>query len=237
MSADTVSSRRDLADAMARAARTMHAHRSVDEVLDLIVHSASETIPGINHVGVSVTHRDGRVDTRAASDDLVIDLDKLQYELAEGPCIDALRNADFVQVDRVPDDQRWPRYSPRAAKAGIRSQMAFRLYTDDATLGGLNLYSTESETLNADARHIAALFATHAALALGKAREESTLHAALQTRGKIGQAIGIIQERYELNEDRAFEFLTRVSQTGNIKLRDVATELVEQANRRHSSTS
>lgn len=43
----------------------------------------------------------------------------------------------------------------------------------------------------------------------------------------IGQATGIIMERYTIGSVRAFEFLARLSQTTNRKLRDIAVDVVE----------
>jgi AmiR/NasT family two-component response regulator len=79
-------------------------------------------------------------------------------------------------------------------------------------------------------RALAGLFATHAAIALGHAQERAGLAEGLQTRRVIGQAIGILMTRYEMNEDRAFAFLVRASSHRNIKLRAIAQELVDEAN-------
>jgi AmiR/NasT family two-component response regulator len=81
-----------------------------------------------------------------------------------------------------------------------------------------------------DAQGFAQLFATHAAIAIGHAHERETLNEALQTRKVIGQAVGILMERYDIDEDRAFAFLVRASSHGNLKLRAVARELVDQRN-------
>lgn len=227
----------ELAEVMADVAKAMHGPRSVTEVLDMIVHTAADTIPGVNHAGVSVPGMGTRPRTRAATDDLAVQADLIQYELDEGPCMDALHaEATFVQVDGLSDDQRWPWYAPRAAALGVRSQMAFQLHTDTATLGALNLYSSQTDVLERDARQAAALFATHAALALAGAQERDHSAHALSSRKTIGQAIGIIQERYDLDEHRAFEFLVRVSRTGNIKLRDVAANLIREPGRRGDRT-
>jgi AmiR/NasT family two-component response regulator len=109
--------------------------------------------------------------------------------------------------------------------------LAVKLYLDDeGTIGGLNLYSTTSEEIDPEAESIAELFAAHAAIALGNACTQETLNDGLQTRKVIGQAIGILMERYEMTEDRAFAFLVRASSTSNIKLREVAQGLVDQKN-------
>lgn len=115
--------------------------------------------------------------------------------------------------------------------------MGVRLFIKDETLGALNLYSTQADSIDAEAQHLAELFAAHAALALGHARQVEGLNAALQTRKVIGQAIGVVMERYQMDEDRAFQFMVRVSSQSNIKLRDIAQEVVDQMNFRARSES
>lgn len=219
--------------ALAEAARMMHAPRTLDETLDAIVQATLETVPGFNHVGLSITHRNGEIETRAGTDPLVWELDELQYSLREGPCYDTIQGRTAANfVEDAPHDQRWPNYMPRAAEKGLRAQMALRLYDDDGTLGGLNLYSTESTTIEDGAAQIAELFASHAAIALGRSRYESQLNDAIASRKIIGQAIGIIMQRYEIDEHRAFKFLIRASSTSNLKIRVVSEELVKSTNER-----
>ena len=82
---------------------------------------------------------------------------------------------------------------------------------------------------------VAGLFATHAAIALGRSRYENQLNDAIGTRKVIGQAIGIVMERYGISEDRAFHFLARASSTSNVKLRDVAQEIVQATEERFAA--
>ena len=125
----------------------------------------------------------------------------------------------------------------KAVELGLRAQLAVRLYEEDETVGGLNLYSTDAETVDPGAVHLAELFATHATIALGRARVEDRLNEALTTRKVIGQAIGIIAERYKITDDRAFHFLVRASTASNIKLREVAQEVVDTANEQYGESS
>ena len=222
-----------VADALAQAARAMHTPRTLDEALQVMVDTAARSLPGIDHVGISLSHRNGNIETKAATSQLVHELDNLQYSLHEGPCNYAIRaEAPVVVLEHPKRDRRWPRYLPLAMERGLRSQLALRLYTEDRTLGSLNLYSTSSETLDPETVHLAELFATHAALALGKVREADELNTAMGTRKVIGQAIGILMERYDIGEAGAFAFLSRASQTSNVKLRDIAQELVDQVEER-----
>jgi GAF domain-containing protein len=225
--------RPDLVASLAQATREISASGHLPAVLETIVQAVQRSLPGVDHAGISVTHKDGRVETLAATDPFVTALDELQYELAEGPCLTAIFDSTVVTINDARHEQRWPRFIPRAVELGLRSQIGLRLYVDGHTLGGLNLYSTAADTINPEVLATAELFAAHAALALGKAQREDNLYSALSTRKVIGQAIGLIMERYELEEEKAFQYLARVSQHSNHRLRDVAAELVQQANERN----
>lgn len=222
----------DFAQSIAEAARTLNKPRSLDDTLQTIVEVARNSVAGFDHVGITTLAKKGHIETRASIGDLVVPLDRVQYDLREGPCSAALQGDDTLSVSSLRDEQRWPNYVPKARDAGVLSQMAVKLYLDNDTLGGINFYSTIAHEVNQDAQALARLFATHAAIALGHAQERDELYDGLQSRRAIGQALGILMERYEMNEDRAFAFLIRASSHANIKLRAVAQELVDEANER-----
>jgi GAF domain-containing protein len=225
----------DHAAAIASAARTIHQERGLDDTLAAIARTARTSVPGIDHAGISIITAKGEIETRAGTDELVWELDRIQYSLGQGPCVTAMRGEPVVTVPRARHDQRWPDFMPRAVALGLRSQLAVRLFLDEeGTMGALNLYSTCQETISEDAVGVADLFAAHAAIALQRAQEVTQLNEALVSRKVIGQAIGLVMERYALDEDAAFAFLLRASSHGNVKLHDVAAELVRQANQRRT---
>jgi GAF domain-containing protein len=221
---------REFATSLAEVARTINRPQSMAETLDAIAHAAERAIPGFDEVGISLMHADGKVETKAATGDLVWQLDSLQYELDEGPCVSSLREEPVIVVDHVRHAQRWPRYVPEAVKRGLKAQMALRLYVDeDGTLGGINLYSTSGEEIEPHAPDVAQLFAAQAAVALGHAQEVHHLNRALESRQQIGEAIGVLIERYQLDQQAAFNFLVRLSSRSNTKLREVAARVVADA--------
>jgi GAF domain-containing protein len=221
-----------IADALATAAREINAARDLESALDAIVHVAARSLPGINHAGISLTDRGGQIETRAGTGRLVWDLDALQHAVGEGPTLHALATQELTVVDNLRSERRWPRYVAGALEHGLTAQLSVRLYVEDETLGCLNLYSTESETIDPEMVCAAELFATHAALALGRARREEELSAALDSRRVIGMALGLVMERFSLDRERAFEYLMRVSQQTNVKVRDIAQEMVEDSDQR-----
>lgn len=226
----------DVAAAMAGAAQAINTPGSLDETLDAIVRAAQQTVPGFEHVGISITHGSGEIETRAGTGQLVWEVDDRQYKLRQGPCYDAIRNGGVTIMDDTETEERWPDYVGEVRKLGLRAQMGLQLYTEEGALGGLNFYSREAG-VDPDAVQLAELFAAHAAIALGRARHEHQLKESVASRQAIGTAVGIVMERYQISEDRAFRFLVRASSTSNIKLRALAQELVETANERFAQPS
>ena len=226
-----------VAEALARAIESINDCDTFDETLDAIVNATRASLPEFGHVSISVRNGSGTFETSAGTDQLAWELDSVQYDTGEGPCVQAIETEPVVVVQHLRHEQRWPRYVPEAAARGVRSQVAVRLFTKNRHIAGLNLYSTERDKVDACTAETARLFAAHAAIILGHAHEEDQLNQALQNRKLIGQAIGILMERYRIDADRAFQFLVRASSTSNIKLRDVADEVVTSSTERYRTSN
>jgi GAF domain-containing protein len=223
----------DLRAAETAAARTIDSLVDLDQTLATIAETARLALPGFDAVGISTVDRQGKVHTRAGTGQLVWELDALQYSLDEGPCYDSITKPDqaLVVAPRIGESGRWPNYAPQAVALGLRSQLAVRLHLDaEGTIGGLNMYSTTDEEVDPSSETIAELFATHASIALGNARQIDGLAQALRTRKIIGQAISLVMKEHTLTEDAAFGFLVRTSSHANVKLRDIAARMVAEAN-------
>jgi hypothetical protein len=112
--------------------------------------------------------------------------------------------------------------------------MSFELTERPGLRSSLNLYSRQGGALQPDAVNIAELFAAHAATTLELVEHVEQLETALRTRTVIGEAVGVVMERYVITHDRAFQFLVRLSQNTNVKLHDIATDMVEEHDERAS---
>lgn len=214
----------DFATRLADMARTLLAQDSVQGTLDQIVRYAVELVDGCEHAGVLVIEKRKRVRTLAATGDLVHTSDRLQQDSGEGPCFDAARRAHEVYRinDMTTTVEGWPRYAPCARELGVGSMMGFLLFTEDDDLGALNMYSAQPKMFTEHSERVGWLLASHAAVAFSSARSHAQLHAALEARNEIGEALGIIMERYRVAEEEAFAVLRKSSQDHNLKLRDIA---------------
>jgi GAF domain-containing protein len=198
----------------------------LDDTLQSITRAAVEVLPEVQYSSITMRHRDGTLDSYAMTDDILNELDEQQFKLQEGPCYQGASGEPFAVSSDLADDERYPNYGPIAAAAGIRSQAGVQLFQNGRTVGSLNLYSRSVGAL-ADVQTVSRLFSHQAAVALAYSIEVKTLREAVQTRTRIGQAIGIVMERYQIPEQQAFAFLTRLSQHRNVKLRHIADELIE----------
>lgn len=207
----------------------------LDHTLSQITTAAVEVLPDVAYASITILHADGRLETAAPTDQLLIGLDAAQYQLREGPCYHAAVDTDQVIATDLSTDERFPQYGVVAVAAGVRAQTGIRLFDAPKSQGALNLYSLEVGAFE-DADSLQELFNHHSTQAIRYAKEIQNLQETVKTRGMIGRAVGIVMERYSLNEQRAFAFLTRLSQHGNVKLRTVAQEIVDSAGDKGSAS-
>jgi GAF domain-containing protein len=202
---------------------------SPEQVLALIVAGAVKTVSGAEHAGVSLLDTDGSITSHAPSSDLVRRMDQLQAACREGPCVTVLWEQHTVLVhDLSAEVERWPSFASDAVASGVSSMLCFQLFADRGVRGALNLYSSTRGGFDVESQTLGGLFASHAALAFGRAQQMEQLHEALATRDVIGQAKGILMERFKIDSVSAFAMLVRASQNTNIKVADVARWLVNE---------
>ena len=205
-----------------------------DEVLSAVTRAAISLIPGVDHAGVTLVRGNPRADrvvalsSTAATGPVPETVDRLQHEHGQGPCFDAIRHSHTVVVGDYSSDERWPAFLAAVrTQTPVRSSLAIELYTTDRELGALNLYADTVDAFNAEAIVSASVFGTHAAIALSGARRDEQFRSALASRDVIGQAKGVIMERYNIDAVEAFELLSKLSQDSNIALARVAAQLIE----------
>jgi GAF domain-containing protein len=219
--------KRDLAARMAELARTVASPRSLDDVLSSVTATAKELIPGVDAAGVLLIGKGGTFESLAPVTGLPQQLDQLQMQFNEGPCVQAALDEVIVRTDDFREEPRWPQYSPACVEIGVLSGLSFKLYTADRTAGALNLFGFQSNVWDGEAETIGTVLAAHAAAAVLASRRGQQLESALSTRDRIGQAKGIIMERYKVDDVQAFEMMRRLSQDSNAKLVDIAQQVID----------
>lgn len=219
----------ELATSLAHMARELSAQESVDSTLDGIVSHAVDMVEGCEAASIMVLNRKRQLNTLAATNEVGPESNRIQTRLGEGPCFDvADQKLEILRVaDMGASEERWPYYVPEACALGIGSMMGFLLFTTRENLGMLNLYSSKAEAFTQRSETTGWIFASHAAVAFAGARNDAQLNEAVATRQGIGEAMGVLMHRYKISRGPAFDMLKTSSQSRNVKLRDIAAEVVE----------
>ncbi|WP_380161162.1 GAF and ANTAR domain-containing protein [Kineococcus sp. R86509] len=200
-------------------------------IADLVV----ACIPGADEV--SVTLVDGDKTTSAAfTGSLAASLDERQYDDGFGPCLDAARSGQHLRIDDTAHEELYAGFAAAAARQGVRSTLSIGLPMPQRVLGAINVYRFGAEPLDAEAEQLATAFAGYAAVALANAALYAStadlavnLQTAMNSRAVIEQAKGVLVGRLGCTPEEAFTHLATQSQHQNRKLRDIATEVVENA--------
>lgn len=202
-----------------------------DDVLQTITSRGLRVVPGAEHSAIT-RGRPGNFKTVAATSDVPLKVDSIQYELGYGPCVDAIvDNTTYVSGD-LASEQRWPGFGKRAAdEFGVVSMLSFRMFLeDDDLIAGLNLYSSKPDAFDENAQTVGLLLATHGALALSALRRGETaahLARALTSNREIGVAMGVLMSQHKISRDQAFDLLRITSQHTHRKLSDVAADVAD----------
>jgi PAS domain S-box-containing protein len=213
---------------LADLATVLAGQHSTQEVLDQAVQGARHAVPGAEHASICLVGKAGGLYSPSSTGELATECDNAQYQLGEGPCLQALwGDGQVLHIDDLRAETRWPAWSARAHALGAGSLLACQLTTPRGMLGALNLYSGRPHAFDPTAAALVPVLAVQVGIALARVHNETNLRAAIQSRQVIGQAVGILMERHRLGPTAAFDLLVKASQTSQLKLREVALRVNE----------
>ena len=209
------------------------------EVLEKICQAALDAVEPARLAGISMTV-DARIGTYIFTHPEVQDVDRSQYDTGDGPCVDAFHTGDVVIIDSTLEPGPYVAFRTVAVDHGLLSTMSVPMHAGEALVGALNLYAPNERAFSGSDQKTALSFATQAAYVLlnhqaywdAKSLSES-LTQAMQSRAQIEQAKGIIVAATGCTPDEAYDRLREQSQAENIKLRDIAARIVQDAQRKH----
>ena len=233
----------DLRDSLAALLRLASGKLDLESLLTQVAEYAVHAIPGADGAGLTLIERD-RPDTVVATDPFVTEIDDIQYGMGQGPCISAVAEARPVLSGSLGGDSRWPRFGGRIARLGVHSVVSLPLVTPDGVVGAMNVYARAKNVFDERAAQLGMVFAAPAAIAVQNAhalaqtrRLAEQLQVALETRGVVDRAIGIMMSRTGGTEAEAMNRLRELSQAEHRKLavvaRGIVDEAVRKANARH----
>jgi GAF domain-containing protein len=226
--------------AVAALTRYFVGHQTLGESLHQVAELTIQALPQTDHVGITLLV-DDKLKTSIFTHPEVPEIDRAQYRTGQGPCIDAYREGRPHIIESTLQPGRWQAFRDSAARHGVRSTMSLPLITHDGSIGALNMYAESERAYGEDDRHTGELFASQAAFLLANAQAywdaralSENLEQAMVSRATIEQAKGIVMSSVGCGPDEAIQLLIKQSQDQNVKLRDLAEELVRNTERRRS---
>jgi GAF domain-containing protein len=220
--------------------RISFAEHSLGSVLQTVTALATRVLPGEPMTSVTIING-SRPATVAASGDLALRLDTVQYRLASGPCLAAASTGQPAEIVDTRSPTDWADFAAEAAATGVGSVLSFPLPVRERVAGALNVYGREFTAADRRTRALVSRFADYAVVPVSNmylyesaVERAEHLAAALDSRAVIDQAKGILMERFKLTPDQAFQALTRVSMETNTKVRDIAERFVATGDLRSS---
>ncbi|WP_263994624.1 GAF and ANTAR domain-containing protein [Mycobacterium yunnanensis] len=204
-----------------------HGPDDLEPVLREVNESNVAFVPGARYAGITIMDSSGTVSTLGGTAPCARVLDDVQRDFGEGPCLSAAWQQHIIFVDDLTAEHRWPRFRDAALhRTPVRSTMSFRLVADDRQIATLNFYADTAGVFDDESIELGLLAATHTAVAWNMLQRDRQFRSALSSRDVIGQAKGMLMERYGIDAVAAFELLKQLSQQTNVKLTDVVARLV-----------
>ena len=229
----------ELLTAFRSMAEIVYSGESYDSVYEAVCATAVELVDGCDHASLML-RRGGRIETVAASDDVARRIDELEKELGQGPCLDAI-DEDEPDQHICPDlteGSNWPELASRIkVETSVEGMAGFRLRQDGQRVGALNVFSDTAGSLtehSLDQAIMLTAFASVTLAALERGEEATTLRRGLESNREIGKAVGLLMAMHDIDDDRAFEMLAKVSQEMNVKVAEVAAQVVAHHRRKES---
>jgi len=225
----------DLTLSLEDLARLLTGENSLDRTLTRVATLAVQAIPGAQGAGLTLLQQD-RPQTVIATDAFVHQVDEVQYGLGEGPCLSAVAAGRTFTSGNLGGEPMWPRFGPRVGRLGVHSALSLPLLVNDKPIGALNVYARPHDSFGPAATRMGEAFAAPAAVSVANARAlaqaerlVAQLSDALQSRTEIDQALGIVMSRTGGTSEQAFRQLRKQSQTRQVKVVDLAGELIADA--------
>ena len=220
-------------------AEIVYSGESFDSVYEAVCKTAVELVDGCDHASLML-RRGGRVDTVAASDEIAQRIDELEKALGEGPCLDAIDDDEPDQhiCSDLTEGSKWPQLAGKIMEeTNVHGMAGFRLRQEGQRVGALNVFSDTPGALtdhSLDQAIMLTAFASVTFAALERGEEANTLRRGLESNREIGKAIGLLMAMHDIDDDRAFEMLAKVSQEMNVKVAEVAAQVVAHHRRKES---
>lgn len=223
---------------LARVTKLLSTQRTLPAKLESVVALVKRTIPNCHAAGISMLI-DGEPTTSAVTDRLAVEIDLVQYETGEGPCLAAMTDSNVIRIDVIERDSRFSRFAPGALDLEVNSVLSVPLVASGRVVGSLNLYSHLPSAFDELSAEAVQPMADYAAEAIGT----SPLYAyaldmvdglmeTLESQALISQATGVIMSTEQRTSEEALDRLRDLAMASGESMRTVADRVLSERSTR-----
>jgi GAF domain-containing protein len=231
-----------LADVLTKLALSLINERSLKSDLDRLARVVCNLIPDSSGASVSMVV-EGEPSTVAVTDRVALQLDLIQYDNNEGPCVAAL-GGEAVRIGFVPADQRFPHFAIGAADRRVLSVLSTPAIDHGKVVGSLNVYSQVEDAFDDEDRHTALIIAAEVANALVKSAvlsEATSLRDQLQEQhdsaALVSMAQGVLMAIHDCSQAQAHDLITGAAEANNERIVTVAERILSTVDRNERPAS
>lgn len=226
------SSDTELSVLYARVSGLLLTQETVDRALETVTSLARETLLPTAGAGVTIMDSSDQPSTIASTGSTVASADAAQYELDDGPCLTACREARVVRVDDIENEPAWPQWTQRVTPLQLRSSLSAPLVIEGRVLGALKVYADQTDAYDDRAERLLGKYADQTAILVHNVRSSQDaellsdeLRSALLDRDVMALAQGILMSDKGVGREEAFAMLVAQSRADGVRAIDVARQI------------
>lgn len=200
---------------------------ALEDAVEQVASLAAELVAGADDAAASTWDGTTLRGVVAATSERAGEVVRMQSDLGDGPQLRAIGSGRALRVDSLADDVRWPIFAARVGELGVTSLICCDFTAVGSARGSFAVYATGPDALPAATEQVLPAFAGRVGAALAAAHKIEHLTHAVESRQLIGQATGILMERYKIPGDVAFQRLIDASQERHVKIREIALRMID----------
>jgi GAF domain-containing protein len=218
-------------------AGVLQTQRTLGAALANIAEAATTSIPGCDAASIAISVA-GRPATAATTARVALELDLVQYDLDDGPCLTSFRTMGTLRIDLIDQDDEFPHFAVAARERGIRAVLSVPATWGGEVVGTMNLYS-RTRPFDETAVSVASVLTAQVAIAISRSPEFVAARAVVEEAQRnaddhadINLATGLLMVNEACTAEQADGLLRQAALHDEKTILDIAHRIIEQ----HRST-
>ncbi|HVE46274.1 MAG TPA: GAF domain-containing protein [Acidimicrobiales bacterium] len=223
----------DLVSVLQRLAEVLQTQRTLGATLAGIAEAATVSVPGCDAASIAISIA-GRPATAAVTARVALDLDMVQYDTQDGPCLTAFHSMSTIRVDLVDQGDAFPHFARAARRKGLRGVLSVPATWGDEVVATLNLYSGGGP-FDESAESVASVLAAQVAIAVSRSPEFAAARGVVEQAqrdaddaAEVNVAAGLLMVNESCTAEQAEGLLRQAANRDERTILEIAQRIIHQ---------